>query len=294
MPVTQKCAGLGRSFDQCPELASCRSCRRADDYRARPHPLSVTRVKRIGAPCAVKDAVAIRSSSMATSIVRGPIRSLEKSGADAVMVGRGPQGARLPGQIGPGSNRRSRGSALACRAAQHIRALYDEVCRHYGLRVGLPIAQASRLGARCAPIAAACRQGAPGMAAKNPDFGEPSSVHRSLGDAYDDLRGVPLHDLSREQSSCASDGEAILNALPIRCADSADGKIVDANIARIVFRNIHPVPAAPVAEGACAFRQPLLALIDQVRSSGSPSTIQGRSRTPRIGATGRSISTSRR
>ncbi|WP_456717074.1 tRNA dihydrouridine synthase DusB [Bradyrhizobium sp. USDA 4353] len=65
--------------------------------------------------------------------------ALEASGADAVMIGRGAQGAPwVPGQIG----RRLDGGMeeSAPELAQQLdllTALYDETCRHYGERVGL-------------------------------------------------------------------------------------------------------------------------------------------------------------
>src|SRR5215218_10938211 len=86
---------------------------------------------------AVKDAISV------PLVVNGDITAFEKaesalemSGADAVMIGRGAQGQPwLPGQIG---RRLETGKAetapdLADQLS-HIRALYDEVCRHYGLR----------------------------------------------------------------------------------------------------------------------------------------------------------------
>ncbi len=93
-----------------------------------------------GAVRAVRDAVTV------PLIVNGDITSyesavkaLETSGADAVMVGRGAQGQPwLPGQIG---RRLETGNieAMPSLTEQHhyVRALYDEVCHHYGLRVGL-------------------------------------------------------------------------------------------------------------------------------------------------------------
>src|SRR5215216_6680385 len=141
---------------------------------------------------AVKDAVAI------PLVVNGDIASfenavdaLEKSGADAVMVGRGAQGQPwLPGQIG----RRletgvAEGAPSLAEQLKHIRALYDEVCRHYGLRVGLRHAR-KHLG-WALDVAAHCSR-APVGALRNwrqkiLTSEEPSSVQRSLGEAYEDF-----------------------------------------------------------------------------------------------------------
>src|SRR6476620_11331962 len=85
---------------------------------------------------AVKDAISV------PLVVNGDITSFEKavqaleiSGADAVMIGRGAQGQPwLPGQIG---RRLETGRAETvpdlAEQLSHIRALYDQVCRHYGL-----------------------------------------------------------------------------------------------------------------------------------------------------------------
>src|SRR5262249_23545551 len=89
---------------------------------------------------------AVKETISVPLVVNGDITSyetalnaLQASGANAVMIGRGAQGAPwLPGQIG----RRLEGGAVesAPALAQQlnlIRALYDEICRHYGMRVGL-------------------------------------------------------------------------------------------------------------------------------------------------------------
>ena len=56
------------------------------------------------------------------------------------MIGRGAQGQPwLPGQIGRRlERRRRRKPRRRCRSSSHyVRTLYDEVCAHYGVRVGL-------------------------------------------------------------------------------------------------------------------------------------------------------------
>jgi tRNA-dihydrouridine synthase B len=141
---------------------------------------------------AVKDAISV------PLVVNGDITSFEKavsalemSGADAVMIGRGAQGQPwLPGQLG---RRLETGKfeAVPTLSEQlaHIRALYDEVCRHYGLRIGLKHAR-KHLG-WALEIAAECSR-APAATLKNwrhqiLTSEDPRGVHRSLQDAYDDF-----------------------------------------------------------------------------------------------------------
>jgi tRNA-dihydrouridine synthase B len=141
---------------------------------------------------AVKDAIRI------PLVVNGDITSFDKavaaiqaSGADAVMVGRGAQGQPwLPGQIG----RRLEGGVAetAPSLAEQlglIRTLYDEICRHYGLRIGLRHAR-KHLGWALEVAAGYSR--APATVLKNwrgriLTSDDPQAVHRSLGEAFDDF-----------------------------------------------------------------------------------------------------------
>jgi nifR3 family TIM-barrel protein len=141
---------------------------------------------------------AVRDAISLPLVVNGDITSFEKavsalesSGADAVMIGRGAQGQPwLPGQIG---RRLETGTAESPPALaeqlNYIRALYDEVCSLYGLRIGLKHAR-KHLG-WALEIAAQCSR-APAATLKNwrqkiLTADEPSSVHRSLEDAFDDF-----------------------------------------------------------------------------------------------------------
>jgi nifR3 family TIM-barrel protein len=144
------------------------------------------------AVCAVRHAISV------PLVVNGDITSFDKavsalelSGADAVMVGRGAQGQPwLPGQIG---RRLEGGIAEAAPSLaeqlKYICALYDEVCNHYGLRIGLKHAR-KHLG--WALEIAALYSRAPAATLKGwrqtiLTSDEPSSVHRSLQNAFDDF-----------------------------------------------------------------------------------------------------------
>jgi tRNA-dihydrouridine synthase B len=145
-----------------------------------------------GAVRAVRDAIRI------PLVVNGDITSFEKamsalemSGADAVMIGRGAQGQPwLPGQIGRRIETGVEESAPSlAEQLGHIRGLYDDVCSHYGLRVGLRHAR-KHLG-WALEIAARCSR-APAVTLKAwreriLTADDPHRVHRSLEDAFDDF-----------------------------------------------------------------------------------------------------------
>ena len=119
------------------------------------------------------------------------VRALEMSGADAVMIGRGAQGQPwLPGQIGRHlQTGKSEAAPALSEQLVHIRALYDEVCRLYGMRVGLRHAR-KHLG-WALEIAAKCSRAPAGTLKswrqKILTSEDPHRVHRSLQDAYEDF-----------------------------------------------------------------------------------------------------------
>jgi nifR3 family TIM-barrel protein len=140
---------------------------------------------------AVREAVAI------PLVVNGDITSyetavvaLEMSGADAVMIGRGAQGQPwLPGQIG---RRLDGGIAEAAPTLgdqlAYVRTLYDEVCHHYGLRVG--VRHARKHLSWALEIAACGRTPAKTLKGWREQIltsDDPKRVHRSLEQAFDDF-----------------------------------------------------------------------------------------------------------
>jgi tRNA-dihydrouridine synthase B len=141
---------------------------------------------------------AVRNAISIPLVVNGDITSFEKavsalnqSGADAVMIGRGAQGQPwLPGQIG---RRLETGVVEAppslALQLNYIRSLYDEVCSHYGLRIGLRHARkhlgwALEVAARCSRTPAVKLKG---WREKILTSEDPLGVNRSLEDAFDDF-----------------------------------------------------------------------------------------------------------
>jgi len=141
---------------------------------------------------------AVRDAIRIPLVVNGDITSFEKavaalemSGADAVMVGRGAQGQPwLPGQIGRRIDTGVVESAPSLtEQLKHIRALYDEVCSHYGLRVGLRHAR-KHLGWALQIAAQYSRSPATTLKSWRERIltsDDPRLVHRSLQDAFDDF-----------------------------------------------------------------------------------------------------------
>jgi nifR3 family TIM-barrel protein len=119
------------------------------------------------------------------------IEALDKSGADAVMIGRGAQGQPwLPGQIG---RRFTTGIAEAAPELPlqfaYASELYDGILSHYGVRIGFRHAR-KHLG--WSLDVAAAQSGVSQVRLKHwrqkiLTTEEPATVHDLLGDAFDDF-----------------------------------------------------------------------------------------------------------
>ena len=146
-----------------------------------------------GAVRAVKDAIGI------PLVVNGDITSFEDAVSALENVRRrrrhgrprrpGPAMAARPDRA-PARNRYGRSRRRRWREQlDHIRALYDEVCSHYGLRIGLRHARkhlgwALEVAARCSRAPAATLKA---WRARILTSEDPAGVHRSLQDAFDDF-----------------------------------------------------------------------------------------------------------
>ena len=228
---------------------------------------------------------AVRDAISVPLVVNGDITSFEKavaalelSGADAVMIGRGAQGQPwLPGQIG----RRLEGGIAEpapplAEQLHHIRALYDEVCGHYGLRIGLRHARkhlgwALEVAAQYSRAPAATLKGWRQRILTSEDPLQRASIACKMHSTT--LHGVLLHDFSRRTSPARA---LRWRGHPQRAAQSgaagrARRRIVDANIAAESFFEISTqfLQRQSLKE-LVPFGSPLLALIDQVRRVGSP------------------------
>lgn len=119
------------------------------------------------------------------------VTALETSGADAIMVGRGALGQPwLPGQIGRRLETGVIESAPSlAEQLEHVHTLYDGVCRHYGLRVGLRHAR-KHLGWALQVAAQYSRAPATMVLSwreKILTSDDPRHVCRSLTNAFDDF-----------------------------------------------------------------------------------------------------------
>jgi nifR3 family TIM-barrel protein len=140
---------------------------------------------------AVRDAISI------PLVVNGDITSFEtavdalrESGADAVMIGRAAQGQPwLPGQIGRRIETGVAEQAPSLRdQLRYVQTLYDNELSHYGLRIGLRHAR-KHLGWA---LDVAARGSASSQTLKTwreriLTTEDPSAVHDSLRDAFDDF-----------------------------------------------------------------------------------------------------------